>query len=115
MFNSKHAPIEFELVCHPMHLSGLGIIHPRLMILTISDTMIARVFRDQSLITKAFSLSFLRKLNRVNACFFRLFSEGKFHEIHLIIPYWQRIYETIFIMNLSFDTEWNKYSDEKIL
>jgi hypothetical protein len=85
------------------------------MTLAISGAMIARAFSDQSPIAKAFRLSFLRELYRVDSCFFRLLSEGKFHKINRMTPYWQRIYGTILELGLSVDTEWNKYSDEQIL
>jgi hypothetical protein len=115
VFNSERAPFLFEETCYPTHMGGLGIIQPESMLLALSGAAIARDFSDQSPTAKAFRLSFLRELHRVGACFFRLFSEGKFHKVNEMTPYWQRVYSTILGLGLSMDEEWDKYTDEEIL
>ena len=114
-FHTTRAPIEFDLTCRPLLHGGLNIMHPGLMLNSLCGMMIARAFSDQSIIGKAFRLSFLRELDRVGADFFRLFGKGKSHKTKNMRPFWHRVYLTIRNLGLSVEENWETYTDEEIL
>jgi exonuclease III len=115
IFGMTKAPISFKQTCFPRKFGGLGIIEPASMFSAQCGRMVARNFSDQSITGKAFRVAFLREIEQAEGDFFRLFTDGKFHRVRKMSPFWVRVYKSIRELGLSVNQEWNEYTDEEFL
>jgi hypothetical protein len=112
--------IDFEYICYPRRLGGLGLLNPEKMIEGMNGRAIARMIADEGNLGNVFKLQLLHTIETEGGCFFRLLGHAKWADPGLRMPnkgppFWQRIYDTLLNFNLSVSTDWDKYMDEEIL
>jgi len=122
-FRTIRAPIEFNLVCYPKKLGGLGLLNPEKMMLALNGRAVARMLSDNGELGKVFKLQLLRTMDEHGGSIFRLLAKAKWsatqtNSTHMPLeasPFYYRIHDTLLELKLGHDIDWEKYSDYEIL